>query len=280
MNWLVYSLLSAVFMTIYSLLVRKSLKNRGDAIAFTFLLDLFAGISVFFFSFFEKKYSFLNLKMVIFIFLLTLVCAFVDLLFIKGRQLEEVSKVSLAVRLGDVWSLVGGAIFLKESLSLNKIFGVFLILMGNLLVLWRNQRIQLTKGLKMIFLASILFVTYSFIDKYMVGNILSPGLYKSTILLTTSLWIFILIPNRGKRIKDELKLQKGSVLLAGALVGISLYFLLKGFQTGEVSKVLPVHSLSLIFSVLAGIFFLGEKGKMLQKILGSILAFLGVFFLS
>lgn len=161
----------------------------------------------------------------------------------------------------------------------HKVVGVFLIVAGNLIVLWRKQKLDFSKGLQMIILASFLFVTGSFVDKFMVTDILSPALYKSAIFFLASFWVFVLVPKRVARIKKELRLQKQAVIIAGGLLGLSLYFLVKGFQTGEASRVLPISSFSLIFSVLGGIFFLREKERMKQKILGAIVAFAGMFLL-
>lgn len=54
MNWFFYALFSALSMTIFSLLARKLLKGKGDAQAFTFLIDFSAGFLSFFFPFLKK----------------------------------------------------------------------------------------------------------------------------------------------------------------------------------------------------------------------------------
>lgn len=248
--------------------------------AYTFLLDLSAAFFVFLLAFFEKRFFLLNLKTVAIMVLLTLVYTVVDLLFIKARQLEEVSKIAIVIRLSSLWSLLGGTIFFGEPLLVKKVVGVFLTIIGTLVVLWEGQKIKLSLGLKMIIAASFLFVSVSFVDKFMVGNSASPALYKALTFFIDSLWIFLLLPNSVKRIKTEYQLQKGLVIISGLFIGLQTFFLLKGIQTGEISKVFPVNSLSVIFSVLAGIFFLNEKKRMPQKIIGSLLAFMGVFFLS
>ncbi|MDP3093555.1 MAG: GRP family sugar transporter [bacterium] len=280
MNWFFYALLSAVFISVFSVLARVFLKGKGDAVAFVFLIDFLSAFFLIPIVFLEQKYYRLDLNLLVFIIFVTLIYAVTDILFIKARQMEEVSTVSMVVQAGLVWSLFGGAIFFRESLLLNKIAGVCLIAAGNIVALWQGQGIKLSRGLKLLFLATLLFTVSSLIDKYMVGNVFSPALYKTFTFLITSFWIFCFMPNRVKRIKDELKLQKWTVVLTGLSFCLGIFFFIKALQVGEASRVLPVQNISLILSVLAGIFILKEKERLWQKIVGLLVVFIGVLCLT
>ena len=62
------------------------------------------------------------------------------------------------------------------------------------------------------------------------------------------------------------------------MIAFAVMFLNKSFEAGgEASKALPVFSLALIFSTLAGIVFLGERGNLGRKILAMVLAFVGAY---
>lgn len=280
MSWFFYALLSAISTTAYSLLVRVSLKGRGNAKAFTFLLDLTAAFLMVFLSVFEKKYFNFHFKTFLLFLIMTFLGAITDMLFIRARQLEEVSKLSIVIRLSSVWALLGGFLFFKEPLLPQKIVGVVLTISGAILVLWQGQKISLSKGIRIVILASFLFISNSFIDKYLVGNLASPALYKTMSLIVTCFWVFLMVPNSFGAIKAEFNLQKHLVVLAGIFIGVSSISIIKGIQIGEISRVFPIQSLYVIFSVLGGIFLLKERERIWQKILGAIVAFLGVYFLS
>ena len=79
----------------------------------------------------------------------------------------------------------------------------------------------------------------------------------------------------------------GSVLCAagvlaffvGLFLGLSIFFLYKGYQVGQASRVGPVYGSSLLITVLAGIVVLGERERVVQKIAGAVVAFGGVILL-
>lgn len=279
MNWFYFSLLSALFITIYSLLSRVFLRTKGDPRAFAFWTDFSGAFFLILIAIFEKKYFQINTLSLLIILLVAVIYGTVDSLLMKGRQLEEVSKTSIVSQTGSIWALLGGVLFLGESFTIYKIIGIILIVVGNLVILWKQQKLTFSLGIRYFFVGTLLSNIGYLIDKYMVGNTISPGLYKAILFFLASSWIFISLPNRSQRIKKEFQVQKGAVVIIGFLLALSMFFLMKGFQTGEASKVLPVYSLSVVFSVLAGILFLGEKERLSQKILGVIITFIGILIL-
>ena len=235
-------------MTVYALSIRLLLKDKGDSKTFTFITTLFGGIVILFLLPFEKISYVFNFQIIIVLLLLSFAFAITDLLFIRGRQLEEVSNVSILVQLGNFWSLIGGAIIFKEVLTMSKLIAVGLIVLGSILLVWHKQKIKLTRGKYLIILATLLFTLCSFVDKKL-SSYFSASLYKGLLFISEAMILF-------------------------------LFFLIKAFQAGgEASKVLPVFSLSLVFSVLAGIIFLKEREHIIKKIVSMILVLIGVFLL-
>lgn len=279
MAWFYYSLISALFTTFYILISRCRLKNQGDPRAFAFWSDFFGAVCLILIALFEKKYFQLNFFSLFIVIMVALIYGMVDSLLMKGRQLEEVSKTSIISQTGSIWALLGGVLLFKEALSIYKVIGILLIILGNLITLWKKQKFSFSKGIQYFFIGTFLGTIGYLIDKYMVGNIFSPGLYKAILFSLATGWIFISIPNRVARVKKELSLQKTWATVVGTCLALSIYFLMRALQIGEASKVLPICSLSLVFSVLAGIVVLGEKERIMQKIIGVIITFIGVFVL-
>ncbi len=280
MTWFIYSLLGAVLMSAYSLSIRLLLKDKGDAGTFTFITTFFGGLAIIFLLPFEKIRYFFNIPILIAFIALPFLYALTDLLFIRGRQLEEVSIVSILIQLGNFWSLMGGTLIFKESLTTNKIIGVGLIIIGSILLIWHKQKIRLSKGKYLIILATILFTANAFASKEMV-NYFSTSLYIFIAFLLEALVLFVFfLPGKYQAIKKEFKVQGKTIILVGPLLSLAVFCLLRAFQVGgEASRVLPVYSLSLVFSVLAGTILLGEKGNFIKKLIAMSLAFAGTYFL-
>jgi len=279
--WFVYSIISALLFTIYVVLARVILKSKGDPNAFAFLIDLISALVIAPFLVFEVlRYSF-EPKAFLVLLLSPVFYALVDMIFAKARKLETVTNISIVVQIGLIFTLLGGSIFLNESLSTNKIIGVTLIVIGNLFALWEGRSIRLSKGTKLAFLAVFLFSQGGFIKKYLL-NYYSPAFNEIVSFPLVAFWIFVFssiinrsVKNTYQKIIIELKKQGIGIIIAGASFGLAILALMQGYQVGEVSKVLPVQNASLILSVLAGMIFLGERKNMVRKLFATVMVFIG-----
>lgn len=267
-------------MTAYGLLIRLLLKDKGDSKIFTIITTFVGGLTLLLFIPFEPlKFQF-NLSTILILIFLAALFGLTDLFFIRGRQLEEASRAVIVLQIGSVWSLLGGALFVHEPITINKIVGILFIIFGNALIVWTDKKIHFTKGALYIIIGTFLFTIGSIIDKQLI-SLFSPAFYKGGLFILEALILFVLIPQSAQRIKKELKIQGKIVLVVGPVLIFALYFMMKAFLSGgEVSRILPVFSLSLVFTVIISILFLGERKNVWQKILAMIIVFIGTYFLS
>ena len=278
MNWFFYSLLGAILTAAYQLLSRALLKGKGDSLAFTFVTTVFGTLILFIFLPWERPLYSSSFSLMVVFLGLGLIYALDDWLFIRARQLEEASKVAIAIQSNHFWSLLGGLIIFGESLTAAKLFGVSLIVLANLAVLWQGGRPRPSRGFLLGLLAVFVFVNYSFADKTLL-KIFSPGLYKLLLLSIESVWLFMFLgEGRIKRSLSEIKLQGWPIIIVGPLLSVALYFVARAFQAGgEASRVLPILSLSTVLVTLGGAVLLGERGSLFKKILAALLALVGAF---
>ena len=281
MNWFVYSLAAAALTAAYQLLSRALLKDKGDSLAFAFVTTVFGTLVLIFFLPWEKPvYSFSPILIAIFLGL-GLIYALDDWLFIKARQLEEASKVAIAIQSNHFWSLLGGLLIFGERMTAAKLLGVSLIVLANLAVLWQGGRLRPSRGFLLGLLGIFVFVVYSFVDKALLETF-SPNLYKALLLSIESVWLFLALGNRRfSRSLSEIKLQGWSIMIVGPLLSVALLLVARAFQAGgEASRVLPVLSLSTVLVTLGGVAFLGEKSGRTKKILASFVALLGALLIN
>jgi len=278
MNWFFYALLGAILTAAYQLLSRALLKGKGDSLAFTFVTTIFGTLILFIFLPWERPLYSSSFSLMVVFLGLGLIYALDDWLFIRARQLEEASKVAIAIQSNHFWSLLGGLIIFGESLTAAKLFGVSLIVLANLAVLWQGGRPRPSRGFLLGLLAVFVFVNYSFADKTLL-KIFSPGLYKLLLLSIESVWLFMFLgEGRIKRSLSEIKLQGWPIIIVGPLLSVALYFVARAFQAGgEASRVLPILSLSTVLVTLGGAVLLGERGSLFKKILAALLALVGAF---
>ncbi|KKU13395.1 MAG: hypothetical protein UX21_C0046G0001 [Microgenomates group bacterium GW2011_GWC2_45_8] len=81
-------------------------------------------------------------------------------------------------------------------------------------------------------------------------------------------------------IKREIVLGKWLIPLLGLINIFEYYFMIKAYALADASLVVPVVSLSTVFTVIVGIIFLGERDNFVKKIIAGILAFIGLLLIS
>ena len=82
--------------------------------------------------------------------------------------------------------------------------------------------------------------------------------------------------NRLSALRQEWAVSSWTILLLGFVSVLGSYTFLKAISVAEVSTTAPIVNTSTIFAVLGGIIFLGERAKIPQKIVGVVLAFVGI----
>lgn len=92
--------------------------------------------------------------------------------------------------------------------------------------------------------------------------------------------VYVIFPKiKMSEIKYELRVASWKILIP-ALVNVVGYLLqLKALEVGNATQILPIVQVSTLLTVVAGIAFLGERDAMMKKILASILALIGSYFL-
>jgi drug/metabolite transporter (DMT)-like permease len=183
------------------------------------------------------------------------------------------------MRIGSVWALVNGAIFLHEAVTLQKLLGIFLIILGGILAVWQKTRFKFTPGILMIIGGSFLFSLGSLVDKQIVTGTISPGLYRPITWALSSFWVLSYLRFDFGRIKKEYSLHGPKIFLVSFFISLYSYLALVSYRYGEISKAAPVISLSTIFTVIGAIIFLDENGNKWRKLLGAAIAIAGALIL-
>lgn len=279
MNWFLYALFASVIFSVYSVLIRMLLRDKGQPQIFTIISNFFVATALLVIAIFTEFFINITFSDVLVMVVTSAFFAVASTFFIYGRQKEEVGVVSIVRETSVIWIFIIGLFFFKESLSFPKVAGISLLIFGTVLALWKKNFFSFSKGEMLLFIATICMSVASSMSKVFVEDKLSPAFYNMILFYLASFWIFLFTKNKKLRIKQELKRYSWKLPLVSSILAVSIFLLNKGFQTGDISSVFPVYTSYVIFSILAGIIFLGETHNAKRKIIGSCIALCGVILL-
>jgi drug/metabolite transporter (DMT)-like permease len=174
--------------------------------------------------------------------------------------------------------------FIQETVSVLGAWGILLVVLGLFVVHLRSfsmralvEPFQRGRGSGQLWALCTggTIAAYSIVDKIGVGLVNPPVyIYLMFVINLAFLTPFVLAAGRDT-IALEWRTNKGAILAAGWIVLGTYMMVLFAFNMAKVSYVVAIRETSIVFSVLYGVYRLGEKHGP-QKLLGAVLIAAGV----
>lgn len=289
--WFWLLVIGGFFKSVHKLLERVILREEKESISLAFFLQASSipiVLPLFLLGLKFSQEAFLP-------YFVLLVVAVIDTLAVflirESIRLLEISLREIIYQIRIFFVLILSALFLNESLNFLKVFGSSLIFLGIVMAVFKRRKIgwfreKLVKIFKrkeqkstgiFLTLAAALVTAFELMGwKYLFGYFTVPFTLFCISLISTFLFL-IVVPNLTKRVLNLVKGEKGKlVLLDGFLGNVSWILFFWATSMTEASKTLPIDQAFMFLAVLGGIIFLGEKERIWQKVLGGILAGIGV----
>lgn len=274
--WQSYLILSVfaslVFFQCYKLAVAHA-KNDGAA---TIIIQGIAGIAMIaIIPFFDLMLP-ANPRVYIFFVLACIFYAVSDRLQTTVRKHMEVSAFSILGQSSNVFLLIFGFFLFREPILLHKVGGAILIIGANILLQYRKTRFEWNRYVGFTILGALSLAIALSIDIDNAKHFTLPVYIAGTFLIPA------LIIKIGERIsftliKQEIQhLNMKFALITGLAWSATIYFLLRAYQTGSVTTIVPLQATTVLWNVLIASILFHERSHLLQKILAAILVILGI----
>jgi drug/metabolite transporter (DMT)-like permease len=193
----------------------------------------------------------------------------------------------LARGFGPFWVPILAVVILREQLSLTGSIGIAFVVAGIYVIhlkffsfktLYEPFTAIRSAASIWALLTGCTIAAYSLVDKVGVKSV-PPALYIYFIFLIPLVFLtpWVLIKEK-KALKPEWRLNKGPIMVVGFLVAFTYLLVLFAMQTSNVSYVVAVREVSIVFSALFGTLWLGE-GHRQPRLIGAFLIALGVVFI-
>ncbi len=283
MIWLWLTIIYLVFLTAAELINKKTINNVSiDEVVFGAVVQLTTAAFAFIFAMIGGWRFTFTLESTLLYVGMGITYFFAVTFYFIGLKKIDVSLVSIISSLGSIFSLLFGAIFLREATSLGKLIGIGAIIAANA-ILFINGRIS--GGIKYILItaaSSFFYALGAVFDKTLntYGNALS---YLTLSFLAAG--VSMLLVHYKRTIKAytvsfrNKKFWYG-VSINGLLYALGFWALFSAYQRGgEVSRMFPITMSTAIIIPLAGIVILGERTNIVRKLVAASVAFVGLYIL-
>jgi transporter family protein len=273
-------LIRVVLLSFERIVVRMLGDQEGDIyknISSSFLFFFIGGVCLLPFCLFVKVDSWVFLLPC---YLSSLVYAIGSVAYVTSLATGETSLVTPINSLNSLFLLIVSVIFLGESLSLGKVIGIFVIIMGVFLL--KNVKSPLKSMTAIINnLPCRLMILY--ISMQSIGRVIDKMFYVevSPVLYSTILYFFVglnlfavlLFKKKAHVIKEIFVNKKVPSIVSGAINGYSYLALLIALNYIELSVAEPFTQVSMILTMVLAHFIFKESIK--EKISGSVLILIG-----
>lgn len=277
MSYVVWIIVYLIFAVLFAQGFKSVNREMQNASALTILLEIFTAVfalilaPLFPFKIPSDKTVFLIVGIV------TIIYAVTDRLNIESRYGLDPSTFSMLKQLSTVFLVIFGFVFLKEELVFKKIFGIILIIASNILLsLNKSGKFEFNKYFVMSVISNFLFAVAMFINVNIAKNF-NIGIYTVFTVLIPAIIIKIFSKLSINDLRKEFNLyDKKKFLLVSFSWCIMLISSVKAYESGNISVVAPLLTLTIIFNTLYEYFVDKDKKALYYKMFISLLTILGV----
>lgn len=275
--WFILALISGLLFAINKLIFRFALKGgKVNALTFISIHELIAGLLILPFALRSMPYDATS-YVVLLIIATTLLIFAADVLSTFALQKIEAGFYQIIGQLRHPVVLIGAAYLFDETLDLQKLIAVSLVVIGVLIALYdKNKLLKLNIGIIQAILSTV-FIAFGFLLIKITTRYVEP-IALGSISLTGAGLLGLMVAGSTKNLYvRHMNTNTKRLLLAAAIIfAIFEVVLYTALDIGEASKVTPVMQSSMVFTLVGGYIFLQERSNLIQKIIGSIVIILGI----
>lgn len=283
MNWFLLTLVSAVSGSLTKILQKVLLRDKDrDPFAFGFVFQMTVSAIFLIFTIVTGTLEFpsllgLGLNLVV----LILFYSVANVLSFKAFKIADASEVSIILASSTLWSVLAAVIMLGEKLTSINVAGVFIVMLGILSVNYRKTDWKVNKGHLYALFGSVLFGIAFTNDVYIINRYNSVSSYMVIAFALPAFATLGFKPQSYRNISRYLRKDTVlNLLLCATLYALSALTIFGAYKLGGPASIIsPIQQTSIIFTVIIGYFFLNERDRLPQKIIGTLLTFIGVLML-
>jgi uncharacterized membrane protein len=226
MDWLVFALLCPAFWGLnnvfYKFLMTKKFRSYFSMLSFMGFVDLFFAVVIYLVT--PASFVF---PYVIFAMVVGLMPLLAFWFYSKALMVEEISRITPLFQFIPIFVVLLSVIFLNEILSVQRYFGVAIIIIASVLISYRNSTSgkSLSSALKFMIPFSVVLAVHAILEKFLLSHIDYWSVFFWNILGSFCGILFLLAFSKPRREFAEAVTAVGKRAFLVVFVGEGVYFL-------------------------------------------------------
>lgn len=283
MSWVFLVFASAITVSFTRILQKSLLKSeQSDPFAFGFVFQMTVSALFFLYTWITGTFEFPDLSgLAINFIVMTLFYSLANLCIFKAFKYSPASEVSIVLTTSTMWSVISSLVLLGEQITLPNVGGILMIISGVITISYTHTTWKLNKGHLFALLGAVMLGVAFTNDAFIVGRYHSISSYMAVAFALPAILTLFYSPRSIKHLRHfaQVHIVK-ELLICSTLYALSAITVFTAYKMGgQASLISPIQSTSIIFTVLFSYIFLKERDKIVQKVVGTVLAFLGVLLL-
>ncbi|MBI2578559.1 MAG: EamA family transporter [Candidatus Aenigmarchaeota archaeon] len=255
-------------------LVQKHIMKTENTIVYAWFFNVFS--AAFFFLLFVREASFPPSYIAWLIVLLA--SSLYVLANVTGLEAYKHTDISVRDPLSKtsvLFTLIFSMLILKESLTINKFLGVFLLLIGAVILAWHKDPLKRIskKGIILTLINAFLMGLVAVIDKTGLAYF-TPAFYGFLVFLFPTMILTPAALGRADRVKASFHKMKMPMIAVSLLAAAGYFSQITAYNLTDVSNVAIVVQMSIVISVLGGYLF-HKEGDLIRRLIGALFIIAG-----
>jgi uncharacterized membrane protein len=226
MDWLVFALLCPAFWGLnnvfYKFLMTKKFRSYFSMLSFMGFVDLFFAVVIYLVTPASFVFPYVLFAMVV-----GLMPLLAFWFYSKALMVEEISRITPLFQFIPIVVVLLSVIFLNEILSVQRYFGVAIIIIASVLISYRNSTSgkSLSSALKFMIPFSVVLAVHAILEKFLLSHIDYWSVFFWNILGSFCGILFLLAFSKPRREFAEAVTAVGKRAFLVVFVGEGVYFL-------------------------------------------------------
>ncbi len=283
MSWITLALLSALFGSIARVLQKVLLSNKqGDAYALGFVFQTIVALIFLIYTIVTNSLEFPNVTdLWVNLIVMTIFYSLGNIFTFKAFKLADASEVAVIFSSSSIWAIISASVLLGERLKASNYLGILLIVSGIVVINITRSKWKLSLGHLYAAVGAFLFGVAFINDAYIIGRYNSIASYMIVAFTLPGIFTLFVKPSSIKSIPyyfDRATISK--LAICCVIYSLSSITIFGAYKAGGLASIIsPLQQLSIITTTILSYIFLKERNRIPNKIIGSVLAFIGAVLL-